>query len=108
MRLDGLGKPPLVQSEDLGRAKVQEQNNIGPVAPIKETGQDGTLSSQNDGPKLGQILEIIQKAQGLKKKKPRHPKATPMVTVAAIRVYQRMMSPEEWEQNTGQTLDLKG
>ena len=102
MRLDGLGKPALVQSDRQDSVKVQEKK-ISRVAPVERQPDSGTSFSRDQGAKLGQILDILQMGQEKKKKKPLIQKAAGEV----IRLYQRQLI-EESENQVGQTLDLKG
>src|ERR1700733_11338507 len=99
MRLDSVGKPPLVVPEDL-KAKARELK-VSQVAPVGNPSGAGTSTSQNNGPKLGQILDILKKAT--QKKKPLSQKAA----LEAIRAYQKVAVQDEGDTPKGQTLDIR-
>ena len=100
MRLDTLGKPPLVQPDNFERAKVVKLN----IEPTKEATppQESDSDPGHGGrapPRLGKILSLLQKEEKKKKKKTE--------TSEALKAYQRVSLTEISEQQVGQSLNIK-
>ena len=106
MRLDGLGKPAMVVADSQDSKPSKGTNNDPQVAPVQNMEGSGSSTSQNSdqkGPKLGVVLDLIQRAQEKKKKK-----AVPLkAALDAIKLYQRQLATEDGEAQLGQTLDLE-
>jgi hypothetical protein len=110
MRLDSLGKPPILSVVPEPKKKV----GVGDVRleQVKEISDspEGSLSSKGEE-KLGQIIEILARAkkENSKKKKKKNSEAT----LLAIEEYKRVENNYQREWNLGQKLrgdklDIKG
>lgn len=98
MRLDSLGKPPLVQSEAFEKGKVQPlvvQAARSVTAPESSHSDPGPA----DKSRLGRILSILQKGQDRKKKR------KPRSSNEGLKAYQRASATEG--EPVGQTLNIK-
>jgi hypothetical protein len=106
MRLDGLGKPPLAQaqSDNIDKTKVQlhVSKEVNQAPEASDLGSSASEREHENG-RLGQILDLVKKAQDRKKKK-----KNPKLLSEALKNYQRAASAlDEAEPRLGQTLDVK-
>jgi hypothetical protein len=100
MRLDSLGRPPLVQAESAERMKVIPLKTEK-TAEVAQPRDPGPSPGDRDGARLGKILEIIESAQERKKRKHQQKKVS-----EAIKAYQRVHLVESVEPS-GQRLNVK-
>jgi hypothetical protein len=104
MRLDTLGKPPLVQNTSFEQIKVDKIKIEG----IKEISPADTEEESSGGqarPRLGKVLHLLKKAEDDHKKKKKTLKES--TSRSAIQIYQRMGSLETSAEQSGQTINVK-
>ena len=105
MRLDGLGKPPLAQaqSDNFEKTKVQRINDkdVNKIIGAERPGASDPDQGQ-EGSRLGQIIELLEKGRERKKRKP-----FKKALGHALRAYQRVSQAEEIESQTGKALDKR-
>jgi len=111
MRLDGLGKPPILTVVPEPKKTVGDEEARANIVQVKKVADapESFVSSQG-GEKLGQIIEILNKAKRENsKKKKKNPKAS----LQAIEEYKRVENNfhREWhlgQKQRGDKLDIKG
>src|ERR1035437_6924044 len=93
MRLDTVGKPPLVQNDSFEKVKV-DNVTIAPTPKTAAAADTDSNGAGNGKARLGKVLDLLQKDQEKKKKQNRG-----ALTSDALRAYQRAAGAEGAEQS---------
>lgn len=115
MRLDGLGKPALVQSDNVRKTKVGPSQKDIYVTPTERTPDTDDSANFQETPNLGQILDILQKAKRNKKKNTNQNHSSKLAfakhafaTLAFDRYQEQIiLFSEEEQRKLGQRLSVK-
>ncbi len=96
MRLDSLGKPPLVQQQRFEPAKPDKLKDVE-IKETKSLDEQGTSSHSGDSSRLGKILDLLKRANKKHQYKGR--------ANGAVKAYQNEVHFEKLAK-CGQTLDI--
>jgi hypothetical protein len=102
MRLDTVGKPPLVQTDNFSPAKLAKVQ----VEGVKESDAADTQSGVSNSSAFGKLFSIIKKAEDEHKKKKKG-KVRADYRAHALQIYTRVGAAETQADQTGQSLNLK-
>jgi hypothetical protein len=105
MRLDSIGKPITAPSDIFEKIDVDKMKVTAVAAPKAATSDDDSASQQGKEPRLGKILDLIEKAQEKKKEKQEHQKNKQRSVV--IKAYQKFSSVVYNEPQLGQGVNIK-
>jgi hypothetical protein len=110
MRLDGLGKPPILTVVPEPKKTIGDEETRLNLAQVKKVtdSPESFVSSQGEE-KLGQIIEILNRA---KKENSKKKKKNLKVSLQAIEEYKRVENvyQQEWklgQKQRGDKLDIK-
>jgi hypothetical protein len=100
MRLDTLGKPPLLQNENFEKVGVLKIKKEDVGAVFHSESSDNSTSSNDGQERFAKILNILEKSKRTKIRDASYQKQTEMPKV--LQVYLKRFAPTK-----GQNLDVK-